>query len=167
MKKIDEMNVKELREVAKEMNISGRWDMTKAQLIEAVKAETAKAEVTKKVEATKKNENKKSNAVKIQREFVEVAESRKEIYRYISITVNGLNMKEAINYVDAIVAKMNEMYGFVGEVGTFASLGCPDFDEKEMRYTDMISFEKHAGCISEQYSYVGKLMTKAMKALKK
>ena len=27
---------KELRELAKEMNISGRWDMTKGQLIEAI-----------------------------------------------------------------------------------------------------------------------------------
>lgn len=29
MKKINEMSVKELREVAKELNIAGRWDMTK------------------------------------------------------------------------------------------------------------------------------------------
>ena len=36
MKKINEMSVKELREVAKELNIAGRWDMTKAQLVEAI-----------------------------------------------------------------------------------------------------------------------------------
>lgn len=30
MKKINEMSVKELHEVAKELNIAGRWDMTKA-----------------------------------------------------------------------------------------------------------------------------------------
>ena len=37
MKKINEISVKELREVAKELNIAGRWDMTKAQLVEAKK----------------------------------------------------------------------------------------------------------------------------------
>ena len=36
MKNLNEMNVKELREVAKELNIAGRWDMNKCQLIEAI-----------------------------------------------------------------------------------------------------------------------------------
>lgn len=36
MKKINEMSVKELREVAKGYNVAGRWDMTKAQLVEAI-----------------------------------------------------------------------------------------------------------------------------------
>lgn len=35
-KKYSEMTVKELREKAKELDISGRWNMTKVQLIEAI-----------------------------------------------------------------------------------------------------------------------------------
>lgn len=42
----EKLTVKELREVAKNLNISGRWDMTKAQLIEAItRAEGEKANV--------------------------------------------------------------------------------------------------------------------------
>lgn len=36
MKDLQSKTVKELRDLAKEMNISGRWDMTKQQLIEAI-----------------------------------------------------------------------------------------------------------------------------------
>lgn len=43
--KYSEMTVKELREKAKGLNISGRWDMTKLQLIEAItRAESKNAE---------------------------------------------------------------------------------------------------------------------------
>lgn len=42
------MTCKELREVAKKYNISGRWDMTKDQLVEAI------AEATKVVDETEK-----------------------------------------------------------------------------------------------------------------
>lgn len=163
MKKINEMSVKELREVAKEMNISGRWDMTKAQLVEAIE----KVEAEKKVAEEKAaKETKKSKAIKIQRAFVEVAEARKETYRYITITVNNLDEEKASDYVDAVVNKMNEMYDFEGDEGTFNALRCPDFDDEKMSYTDMISFEKCEGHIKEQLKYVGKMMTKAMKALK-
>lgn len=42
----EKLTVKELREVAKNLNISGRWDMTKVQLIEAItRAEGEKANV--------------------------------------------------------------------------------------------------------------------------
>ena len=152
------MSVKELREVAKELNIAGRWDMNKTQLIEAIE----KVEVEKK--AAEKKETKKEHAVRIQREFVEVAEARKETYRYITITVKNLEEKAASDYVDAVVAKMNEMYEFEDGEGTYKALGCPAVEDAS--YTDMISFEKHTGKIKEQLKYVGKLMTKAIKALK-
>lgn len=72
---------KELRELAKEMNISGRWDMTKEQLIDAIlgaevvknteKTESAKDEYKvdnqEIVEAENKDENKSAN-VKINME---------------------------------------------------------------------------------------------------
>lgn len=46
MNEYAELTVKELRGKAKVLNISGRWDMSKAQLIEAiVRAENADAEV--------------------------------------------------------------------------------------------------------------------------
>lgn len=35
---MNEKTVKELRDIAKELNISGRWDMTKQELIEAITA---------------------------------------------------------------------------------------------------------------------------------
>lgn len=168
MKKINEMSVKELREVAKEMNISGRWDMTKAQLVEAIEKVEAEKKAAEEKAAKKKvaKETKKSKAIKIQRAFVEVAEARKETYRYITITVNNLDEEKASDYVDAVVSKMNEMYDFEGDEGTFNALRCPDFDDEKMSYTDMISFEKCEGHIKEQLKYVGKMMTKAMKALK-
>ena len=44
MKEYAELTVKELRDKAKVLNISGRWDMTKSQLIEAiVRAENVEA----------------------------------------------------------------------------------------------------------------------------
>lgn len=46
MKEYAELTVKELRDKAKVLNISGRWDMTKPQLIEAiVRAESENANV--------------------------------------------------------------------------------------------------------------------------
>lgn len=42
-----EMTVKELRDRAKELDIKGRWDMSKAQLIEAItRAESTEVELT-------------------------------------------------------------------------------------------------------------------------
>ena len=38
IKELSSKTVKELRELAKEKNISGRWDMTKQQLIDAIEA---------------------------------------------------------------------------------------------------------------------------------
>ena len=160
MKKINEMSVKELREVAKELNIAGRWDMTKAQLVEAIE----KIENEKKAAKQVKKESNKEKAMRIQRAFVEVGDARKEAYRYITITVKNAEESKAADYIDAVCAKMNEMdEEFEAE---YTALRCPDYDEATKSYTDMISFTKAAGKIAVQRQYVGKLMTKAMAALK-
>lgn len=160
MKKINEMSVKELREVAKELNIAGRWDMTKAQLIEAIE----KIENEKKAAKQVKKESNKEKAMCIQRAFVEVGDTRKEVYRYITITVKNAEESKAADYIDAVCAKMQEMdEEFEAE---YTALRCPDYDEATKSYTDMISFTKAAGKIAVQRQYVGKLMTKAMAALK-
>lgn len=160
MKKINEMSVKELREVAKELNIAGRWDMTKAQLVEAIE----KIENEKKAAKQVKKESNKEKAMRIQRAFVEVGDARKEAYRYITITVKNAEESKAADYIDAVCAKMKEMdEEFEAE---YTALRCPDYDEATKSYTDMISFTKAAGKIAVQRQYVGKLMTKAMAALK-
>lgn len=160
MKKINEMSVKELREVAKELNIAGRWDMTKAQLVEAIE----KIENEKKAAKQVKKESNKEKAMRIQRAFVEVGDARKEAYRYITITVKNAEESKAADYIDAVCAKMQEMdEEFEAE---YTVLRCPDYDEATKSYTDMISFTKAAGKIAVQRQYVGKLMTKAMAALK-
>lgn len=46
MKDLQSKTVKELRELAKEKNISGRWDMTKQQLIEALEETDAPTKTT-------------------------------------------------------------------------------------------------------------------------
>lgn len=172
MKKIEamvNMSVKELRQVAKDLDIAGRWDMTKAQLIEAIEkanAEKAAAEA-KAAEAEKKAEKKvvkKSDAMRVQRAFIEVGAARKEAYRYITITVKNVSEAEASEYVDKVCAKMTEMDTEFGS--NFNALRCPDVDEEAKTYTDMIAFEKAAGKIAFQRRYVGKLMTKAIAALK-
>lgn len=160
MKKINEMSVKELREVAKELNIAGRWDMTKAQLVEAIE----KIENEKKAAKQVKKESNKEKAMRIQRAFVEVGDARKEAYRYITITVKNAEESKAADYIDAVCAKMREMdEEFEAE---YTALRCSDYDEATKSYTDMISFTKAAGKIAVQRQYVGKLMTKAMAALK-
>ena len=160
MKKINEMSVKELREVAKESNIAGRWDMTKAQLVEAIE----KIENEKKAAKQVKKESNKEKAMRIQRAVVEVGDIRMEAYRYITITVKNAEESKAADYIDAVCAKMQEMdEEFEAE---YTALRCPDYDEATKSYTDMISFTKAAGKIAVQRQYVGKLMTKAMAALK-
>ncbi len=43
---MESKTVKELREIAKELNITGRWNMTKAQLIEAIEMEQVSQNLT-------------------------------------------------------------------------------------------------------------------------
>lgn len=68
-------SVKELREMAKDLNISGRWDLNKAQLVEAItlkleakKEEMAAEEAKKQSEKTaapkKRGRSKKINVLK-------------------------------------------------------------------------------------------------------
>lgn len=182
MKKIEamvNMSVKELRQVAKDLEIAGRWDMTKTQLIEAIEkrnAEKAAAEAAATAEEimnTYKNaaeqtgeakESKKSSVMKIQRAFIEVGEARKQVYRYITITVKNVTEEKAAQYIEKVCAKMTEM----DEEFQVKYEACrvPDIDDENKSYTDMIAFEKVAGQIAAQRRYVGKLMTKAMAALK-
>lgn len=163
MKNIKNMAVKELREVAKELNISGRWDMNKGQLIDAIeKAHAAIKAKTKKVKT--KKETSKANAMKVQRAFIKVGDARKEAYRYITITVKNMTEDEAAKYIGAVCAKMTELdKEFECD---YLALNCPDINDEIKSYTDMISFEKVAGKIAIQRQYVGKLMTKAMASIK-
>lgn len=187
MKKIENlvsMSAKELRQVAKGLEIAGRWDMNKTQLIEAVekriaeaeKNEVVEAESETKVEAEVETEvkaeakegkqvaSKKSNAMKVQRAFIEVGEYRNKVYRYITITVKNASETQAAKYIEDVCVKMNEMDDeFHSE---YEACRCPDFNEETKSYTDMIFFKKAAGQIATQRRYVGKLMTRAMAALK-
>lgn len=163
MKKINEMSVKELREVAKEMNIAGRWDMTKTQLVEAIEEIEKAKEAEKKEKATKKAA-KKAKAICVQRAFIAAGEARKEVYRYITITVKNVEEDKAADYVNQVCAKMTELdEEFHSE---FKPMNTPAYDEETKSYTDTISFEKAKGKIAVQRQYVGKLMTKAMAAIK-
>lgn len=141
--------------------------MNKTKLIEAIEkrnAEKAAAEAAAKAEKTEKKARKESNVMKIQRAFIEVGEARKQVYRYITITVKNVTEEEAAKYIESVCAKMTEM----DEEFQVKYEACrvPDIDEETKSYTDMIAFEKVAGQIAAQRHYVGKLMTKAMAALK-
>lgn len=58
---------KELRELAKDMNISGRWDMTKDQLIDAILG----AEVLKKNDESESAKEKRNESVSIKDGYIE------------------------------------------------------------------------------------------------
>lgn len=82
---------KELRELAKELCISGRWDMTKSQLIEAI----LKAEVVKN---TKNNESAKDEDKIDNHKVVEVeVKNEKE-----SANINNIDVKQKMLYVENI-----------------------------------------------------------------
>ena len=170
MKKIENMvnmSVKELRQIAKDLEIAGRWDMNKTQLIEAIEkcnAEIAAAEEAENAKKKATKAAKKSDAMKIQRAFIEVGEARKEAYRYITITIKNVSEEQAAEYIEKVCAKMTELDDEFQ--ARYEALRCPDVDEETKSYTDMIVFEKAAGQIAVQRCYVGKLMTKAMAALK-
>jgi len=51
MANVEKFTVKELREVAKDLGIKGRWDMTKAQLIEAITGAESKNANTNEAES--------------------------------------------------------------------------------------------------------------------
>lgn len=87
-KNLQNKTCKELRELAKERNISGRWDMTKAQLIDAI----LRAEVVKNTNESEsaKDENKVDNhannveaEVKIKKESANVEIDMEQKMPYI------------------------------------------------------------------------------------
>lgn len=80
---------KELRELAKSMNISGRWDMTKGQLIDAILG----AEVVKTTNESKsaKDECKIDN-------HKEVVEAKNKVEKEFA----GIDMKQKMPYIENI-----------------------------------------------------------------
>lgn len=92
MSKTDLQNktCKELRELAKEMNISGRWDMTKAQLIEAILG--AKEVKTTIKEESAKDEHKVDNHKNVE---VESKEEKKS-------ASNNVDMEQKMPYIENI-----------------------------------------------------------------
>lgn len=92
MSKTDLQNktCKELRELAKEMNISGRWDMTKAQLIEAILG--AKEVKTTIEEESAKDEHKVDNHKNVE---VESKEEKKS-------ASNNVDMEQKMPYIENI-----------------------------------------------------------------
>lgn len=177
MKNLNEMSVKELREIAKEKNIAGRWDMTKPQLIEAIEKIDKEQETTTEVVNESQEEEKveekaeakevkvkkaAEKAMKVQRAFVEAGEARKEAYRYITVTIKNVNESQAASYIESVCVKMTELDSEFHS--TYKAMNTPDMHDGV--YTDTISFEKAKGHIAIQRNYVGKLMTKAMAAIK-
>ena len=103
MKKLNEMSVKELREVAKELEIPGRWDMNKTQLIEKI---TEKQEAKKVSKAKIKKEVKKS--MKIKRYFIDAKSNKGDENAYIFIKISNVSSEEAFEYVNKLCKNMSE-----------------------------------------------------------
>ena len=103
--------------------------------------------------------------MRVQRVFALVGSTRKETNRYIIIMLSNVKEKQAAEqFVSAICNKMTEMDKEFKN--TYKPLRKPEIDEEEETYTDLISYEKAEGKMSIQRQYVGKLMTRAMAALK-
>lgn len=123
--------------------------------------ETLKKEMAATVEKAVDSEN----LVKIQRVFTLVGDTRNETNRYIIIRVSNMKTeKEAESIVNAICKKMTEMDNVFKL--SYKPVKKPEIDKEENAYTDLISYEKVTGQIALQRQYVGKLMTRAMAALK-
>lgn len=82
---------KELRELAKEMNISGRWDMTKGQLIEAILG-AKEVKTTAEKEESAKDEHKVDNQENVE---VENKEEKKS-------ASSDVDMKQKMPYIENI-----------------------------------------------------------------
>lgn len=94
----EKLTVKELREVAKNLNISGRWDMIKAQLIEAItRAEGEKANVGGITKVVDNNVNESATEEKvIDNENHVEAETNEEI------PANKVNVEQKQKYLNNI-----------------------------------------------------------------
>jgi hypothetical protein len=102
MPNYEKLTVKELREVAKELNIKGRWDMTKTQLIEAITgAESQKANVGGITKVIKNDENKSTTKSATDEKVIDntnhaEAETKEEA------TANKVNVEQKQKYLDNI-----------------------------------------------------------------
>lgn len=98
MPNYEKLTVKELREVAKELNIKGRWDMTKAQLIEAITgAESKKANVGGVTRVIENDTNESATDEKVIDNANHVEAETKE-----EATVNKINVEQKQKYLDNI-----------------------------------------------------------------
>ena len=103
--------------------------------------------------------------MKIKRNFSKaMEEDKKNPHSYINVEIRGLSDDAAANYIDTLCAKMTEMDDVY--CCKYSAVGCPDFNESEKVYFDMVSYKKEVGEIAKQKAYVGKLMTKAITAIK-
>ena len=136
--------------------------VNKALLEEALKKMNNEVAATVQKEI---KETKTENPIKIQRVFTLVGDTRKDSNRYIIIRVSYMETdKQAESLVNTICKKMTELddqYKLV-----YKPVKKPEIDKEEKSYTDLISYEKVSGQIALQRQYVGKLMTKALAALK-
>lgn len=105
MKKYAEMTVKELLVKAKNLNIAGRWDMTKMQLIEAIvraektdvdDSESATDEITiDNDEVNVETEIKRENSVSINREQKQKYLDNIQVGALVAFKVNDKKAKSA------------------------------------------------------------------------
>ena len=112
---------KELRELAKGMNISGRWDMTKGQLIDAILG----AEVLKKNDESEsaKDECKIDNhdvvevEDKVEKEYDElISELERNKNNDISSIKNEMdNLRKQISEIDSKIKTYNNSLKLIGE----------------------------------------------------
>lgn len=157
MKKLNEMSVKELREIAKELEIPGRWDMNKTKLIEKI---TEKQEVKKSSKSKTKKEVKKS--MKVKRYFIDAKSNKGDENAYIFIKISNVSSEEALEYVNKLCKNMSEADK---EFNTVYSLCEGWILDENSGFTGKISFKREKGLIAYQRLYVGKLMTVEMHKL--
>ena len=94
----EKLTVKELREVAKNLNIKGRWDMTKAQLIEAITgAESKKANVGGVTRVIENDTNESATDEKVIDNTNRVEAETKE-----EVPANKINVEQKQKYLDNI-----------------------------------------------------------------
>lgn len=92
-KDLQNKTCKELRSLAKEMNITGRWDMKKEQLIEAIlRAEEVKTTTKEEKEESAKDEHKVDNQENVEVENKEEKESAS----------SDVDMKQKMPYIENI-----------------------------------------------------------------
>ena len=101
---LDKLTCSELRSLAKDLNISGRWDMTKPKLVEAIlRAEDAEsgnvngAGVVQDIEQSAKDEHKVDN----QANDVKGVEAEAKVENE-SAGVRNIDMEQKMHYIESI-----------------------------------------------------------------